>query len=787
MFCGIYLPLRHNTIKTQHSMKKSIKMAVSAIIPGLIASLSLQSCSDDNQPDEPRPFHPVETGKDIIHNNLYHVVDFSGSGAPRIPVNSLEPVEISIPEGAEITARVVTEGNNQYVEFTATDAFTSNRAVIPVAVSPKGCPEEGRHMFITAVKVADGISDRQAPARSVSNPENPMLSSYSEYMGKGTFCFGQLGNTTASILLYDHLSELDEKYITVNSTLNQEFMAEHSEESSESSMHQVSVNLGIDFKKTRKVTAGFDMVGVSGGKGIFKPRKENRGSISGSFNLGVTSETYQSLDFEYYMNLYSVRKSEVAIQMPLFELSENNQHPDTTLMALINPKFLEQLGSTEPESFNPTLFFDTWGTDLITNGVFGGRCLYLYAREENVYEHTLGVDASAEMKVINPTSGSAAKSWLDIYQANHSPYINSSVDVGYHSEDYSSATKAWSFYSVTGGYMTDNDAGKWLEGFNGSENSENWSLVSYRRLSSSALNPDTDDDSAEFNWDLYPVEKLANNVLGIYLSRFGDQMTHADSVAYERMENVVKKLADAKMDYLESHQFMANSRSPLILADVIMKNGSNGHKSGEPKSFIAEDPRHPGKKRVYYPMMANKYAHYDKGYAVETTQNAFYNAAADDEDHYWYYALAHENDCDGITDIRFLTEGEIGDYYVKRGDCSDCGGLIITDNYVWVKFAEPGTDISQKLTAFGLYDKKDAAVEPTRIFASTGGSELKRNCLESEENAWKEWWSTQSWLSKYQWNEGSMTFDIGIWCVLSTKPLDIKRFKGDNVCQPLPW
>lgn len=766
-------------------MKTCNKIAASAFLTCFTAALSLTSCSDDTQPDEPRPFQPIEVGKDIVHNNLYRVVDFDGSQTSRIELNVLDPIEISIPEGAEVTARTVSEGDKQYVEFTRTASFEKDRAIIPCYIAPKGCPKEGRHFFIIAVDDADAKDVVKKSA--VRSSDNPMLSSYSEYMGKGTFCFGALGNTTASVLLYDKLVQLDERYVTVNSTLNQEFMAEHSEESSESSMHQLSINLGMDFKKTRKVTAGYDMVGVVGGEGVFEPRKENRGTISGSFNFGVTSETAQSMDFEYYMNLYSVRKSEVAIQMPLFELSANNQKPDTTLMAIINPKFLEQLSANDPDRFDTTLFFDTWGTDVITNGVFGGRCLYMYAREENAYEQTLGVDASANMKVTNPTSGSSAKSWIDIYQLNHSPYVNGSVDAGYHSADYSSASKAWSYYKVLGGNMTNNDAGKWLEGFNGNGSSENWSLVSYRRLSSQALNPDMDNESIEINWDLYPVEKLANDVLGMYLSRFGNKMSHADSVAYDKMERVVGKLADAKMSYLEANQFKAAQRSPLILADVMMKNGSNGHAKGEPKSFIADDPRHPGKKRIYYPMMANKFANYDYGHAVETTQDAFYNGALDDEDHYWYYSLAHENDCDGIVDIRFLQESEVDDYYVKRGDSSDCGGLILNDNYVFVKFAEPGTDISSKITAFGLYEKKDAAVEPSRIFASTGGSELKRNCLESEENAWREWWNSQSWLSKYQWNEGSMTFSIAVWAVLSNKPLDITRFKGDNVCHPLPW
>ena len=42
--------------------------------------------------------------------------------------------------------------------------------------------------------------------------------------------------------------------------------------------------------------------------------------------------------------------------------------------------------------------------------------------------------------------------------------------------------------------------------------------------------------------------------------------------------------------------------------DIMMKFGTNGHKNGEPQSFVAADPRNPTTLRIYYPMMANKYA-----------------------------------------------------------------------------------------------------------------------------------------------------------------------------------
>lgn len=37
-------------------------------------------------------------------------------------------------------------------------------------------------------------------------------------------------------------------------------------------------------------------------------------------------------------------------------------------------------------------------------------------------------------------------------------------------------------------------------------------------------------------------------------------------------------------------------------------------------------------------------------------------------------------------------------------------------------------------------DKNEAGDDDDVIIGSTGGSELKRNCTQEEENAWKEFW-----------------------------------------------
>lgn len=765
-------------------MKRFFKFALFAVLP-----LLAFSCSDDEPNGGPNQDPDSEDYNDVVFNRLAQVLTLDEQNSAKIEINTSEPVEVTMPERSALSVTTVIEDGKQYAKVESTEYFTGNYAIENVLVAPKNDPKHGRHMFVVAIKEGGGTNKIAA---SRSNPSSPLLSCYSEVMGKGTFCFGELGNTQSSVLLYDRIVELGERYVTVNSTINQESMVELNEATSESAMHQFAISAGVDFKKTIRTSPGpAESITIDGVVHEIQPEKPVAGSLTGSFSFGVTTTDKESQDFEYYMNLLNVRKSEVAIQMPLFELSANNQHPDVTLFTMVHPNFIDQIIHSSPDSFDPDLFFDTWGTDVITNGVFGGRCLYLYARSENVYEHSLGIDASASLKYNKKVN--EGESWLDIYKARNSPYVSGNVDASYHSEEYQSASKEFSYFKVVGGNLNDNNAAKWLEAFNSSTTSENWSLISYRRLPSEALNPDADNDE-EFNWELYPVEKLANDMLLMYYSVNAGQMTHDDSIAANRSEKVIEKLCDAKIPYLEAHAFKAAERSRIVVADFMMKNGENGHKKGDPKSFIALDPRDNSKKKylIYYPMMANKYSPVDKGYAIETSQDKFYPGLLDDEDQYWYYALAHENDCDGIVDFKLVKDSEAGDYYHPRGDNADVGGSggLLNNNRVQVKYFDPAiNDPSEKITAVGLYLKKDdnKTVKTDRIFASSGGSELAPNATESEFNAWDEWWKTGSRVVDYQWNEKGLINQVRIWGVCSTKTLPISRFKDKGICHPKPW
>lgn len=747
----------------------------------MMVSLSagfFSSCSSD---DEPEKLTLIDTETDLVHNRLVYQFDLDSEQAFRIPLNTLGRVDVSFRPDTPLEARRVDADGVAYVEVDVAPGFTGDVLVAPVRISPAGNPDAGRHVILVGTR--GGATPSGAPRReSGRTASSPLFSVYSEYLGKGTMCFGALGNTTKSVMLYDKLANLDESVVTVNSTLNEEKMIEKNETSSESMMTELGVNIGVDFTKTKKSTVGFKLDEAAG---AFIPNKETTHKVSGSFNFGYDGKVSASEDWEYYLNIYMVRKSEVAVQMDRFELTDNNQKPDPMLIGLVNPDFISQLSDTDPSRFDADRFVRDWGTDVITQGSFGGILFYCYGRKENAYERSLAIDASAELKVSHPNA--QGKGMEFIFTAKNSPYISGGVDASYKNAQYNAASYSTGFFECRGGNMNDNNAEEWLKGFNDLNNSHLWSIIGYNRLSDNAL--DLDDETQ--SWALYPVDQMANTLLGIYLSQVKqEEMTASDKAACDRFEQNARKISDARISLIEEHALDMGARTRMVVADFMMKNGSNGHKHGEPSPFIAQDPRDPSGKKylMYYPMFGNRYSPTDKGYAIETSQNAYYPGALDDEDQYWYYALAKETDCDGIVDIRFLRKEEFPDYFYLRGDGAHCGGLKLNDNFVCVKYYDPAINTpNQKITAVGLYLKQngDKSVSASRIFASSGGAELPLSATESEYNSWQQWWSTDAKVIDYQWNEGSMLGETPIWGICSTKDLPIDKVK--NITHPKKW
>lgn len=183
-------------------------------------------------------------------------------------------------------------------------------------------------------------------------------------------------------------------------------------------------------------------------------------------------------------------------------------------------------------------------------------------------------------------------------------------------------------------------------------------------------------------------------------------------------------------------------------------------------------------------MMANKFAPYDEGYAMETTQNEYYVSVNDSEDHYWYYALAHADDCYGITDVQFVKD--VPEWYTPRGDNAFPGsGFDITKNRVCVRFEAPGVEDSRKITAFGLYEKSDDPFTATRVMSATAGAELRPYPTSQEQSQWESFWNNGGWYNRTQWNEGTISVHCKIWPCMTCKPLDPEKVK--NTYHPKKW
>lgn len=748
-----------------------IKQYLKFLFLSLVLAVCFAGCTPRSDEDINPPSSPEQDYlDDIVHGKLFHIIDVDSMDSFKLALNTIDGVSLSVSDNDHYGVETRIIDGVQYVVPTKLGAEQVRACeVVKLKVALDDQPEKARNILLVFRKNIANTSSE------------PLLSCYSEYLGKGTRSYERISNTTRSVLLYDYIEDLDENYLTVNSTLNSLKMLEYSGSDYEETMTTWAFNVGASFKHTRPGVFTNDNVIVSAElpqpKTPVKTRKTS--VLSGSFNFGMSGSLNTSLAYEYYMNLYLVKKAEIALNMTRFEYSDNNENPDLSLFSILSEDFVQQVCNVSSSSFNATQFFDDWGTDVITQAVFGGYNLYIYGRTENAYENSVGFDACAELKRTKPAV-TASHSWIDVYKNNHSDYASGNFDVEYMNDDYHEASKAVEVSMTVGGNMVDNDAQAWLDGFNNSSESDKWALIGYRRVSDEQVagNPE---DSVSL---LYPIETLAHDMVSAYYLNFKDEMSESDINAYNNAADNVNALINAKEQYLNSHAQQMTPKPRLVVADMIMLYGENGHKNGDPKPFIGTDPRNASRKWIYYPIMANKYAPCDNGYALETSQDD-YTVAVDTNDEYWYYALASETDCDGIVELQFEKEGSKDvEYFVKRGDCShESSNDTNTSNYLWVKYFDPAQyNASQKITAVGFYDKDDKV-----IIANTGGSELKRNASESEVNEWNSFWSDREQNTKL-WNEGGIDIHSNhIYPVFVRKDLPIERMTEANVCHPLKW
>ena len=728
--------------------KKMLKLFLSSLCCGILCF----SCDNDPIIPEPPREDPYVTqpGFDFLGGKLIHLVNLDSLSQGQMKLTVNEAVEIDALDFSDAfkdkfhieSVDIEELGISQTVENGVnTLNFQPNLDkgkafhLVPIRVTLKDFPVHTRIVIL-------GFYNTPTATKSEA-----LKSVYSEYLGKGTNCYGDIPNTTKSVMEYDQIIAMAKPLVTTNTTLNEQTMIEYLSEDYEKTSNSWSLNLGFSMK-TKK-------------------------GISGSANLGISKSKTESNSHEFYTNIYQVKMANIKMDMNLFEMSSNNKMPDPRILGLTNPFLLEQLAQSK--NLDTNKFFQEWGTDIITQGVFGGYYMHIYARQENIYETNVGVDAGISLQKTSAAAGGGdqkAGQWLKIFQLKNSPYMGGSVSFSHDHNDYKMASNAFTFEKQIGGDRS-LTPDKWIAGFNNG-NTDTWSLISYR------LNEDPETTPS----CIYAIDQYIKNINDLIVLMYEglEGLSEKDSIAINQFKANYKKIDAALEPFITGKLQQIEGKKPrLIVADFMMKTGDNGHKEGDPKPFIGDDPRNLGKKLIYYPMMANDKAPCNHWYALETSQEK-YVVASDKKDHYWYYAMTPDDENSGIVDILFDNKGH--DFYTKRGNHANEGlSVAIPNRYTYVKFFDKGVNKpTDKLTAVCIVSDKN-------IIAATGGSEIGEGYTQTEKNAfdafWKDKESTKVNTNNFYGIGASRPHGVSLY--YTKKDLPIKRMSNTTVHQPKPW
>lgn len=668
---------------------RTIHLSLSHILCIGASVLFLSSCSDDDTPayrDSNLP--DIEEGQlDIAGGYNVLMLDCDQIDDFRHPLGTRKSTTVSVDESCPYIFEVVKDNDDaQYLM--ARLRHDHNPEFI------------GTKSYMLHLTTTDGAQskDVRIVVRNLSSPTS--VNDYAYNIGKGTDIYADLGNVKYPVLEFDAIAaHLTDNVNNVQQAIHFEIGGERYEET----MERMSVSVGLD-----------------GSSPTINSKHKFFFTAGGSF--GQESLNHSIKNYEYYLGFYGKVMAEVKLN-PDWLIP---YQADDNLCELLEPTINDALnnpGSPVYQKYPDTQegifsLLDHYGAHVITKAAFGGTYIWMYGRKENAYEHSIGHDASAHMS-FKGTNGKPATEWVEMYQKIHSsPYISANGVGSDYDYDYEKASDAFERSVVTGG-DANTDIVTWESNFS-TEKPDKWVIVSYKTL---------DDDEARM----------------IPLYEFIDDKT---SQRYKAIKEYWEAYQDSKYE--------DPAEDKIVLADFMMKKASSSsHQSGEPKSFVAEGPD--GNKYIYFPMMANGnflYADSDggfvyreqQGYAAETNQDHF--VSADTEAcHYWYYALAYDSECNGITDILFDNDDHSG--YTRRGDHANDGvSGLIDNNYVYVKTGTSSTPCAEKIKAVGLYNhsNKDKNSDPDkwRIWATSGGAEMKKPFENSEsisafDSYWEPW------------------------------------------------
>lgn len=563
------------------------------------------------------------------------------------------------------------------------------------------------------------------------------VSEYAKKIGQGTKVWADLGNVTFAVLDFDAIApQLQDNVNTVGSGEHFEIAGSRYDET----MEKMSVNVGI--------------AGSS-------PSIAKKFFMSGGSTFSQEKCTNNINNIEFYLGYYYKVMAEVKLNRAWLANHEQNG----TLYALLDTIANDVLNNPGTGAYalysndeaGMAQLFEDYGTHVIMQGSFGGNYIYMYGRYENAYEESIGHDASANIKC-SQTTGEAARTWLEQYQKKMcSPYISADGDGSDYTSEYRDVTVGFDMTIATGGDGT-MDIETWDATIR-SDNPGGWALVSYTTL-------DTQEDH---DGHLLPITEFICDP---------ERKAAAEKYMEAYLAGKVKELIEAK----------------LVLADIKMIAADDHREKGTPKPKVDVGPDGVTN-YLYFPMMANKHAPTDKGYAMQTHQDE-YVVDSGTNAHYWYYALGYDHKCNGFTDIRF--DNHEHDDWTRRGTHANDGVVgAINNNYVMIKPGTSTTPYEDKIKAVALMKESDKGCTTLgdRLMASSGGAEFKKPFESSE---------TKAAFDNY-WGQGYGRYDTTVfytgglvtynhfYIVYSKNPLPLTKLSfGDGnttppICPPTKW
>lgn len=718
-----------------------------------MGAFSLAACSSDDEPLNPEPPIP-DIDNDLLGGKLFYYINLSEITEGDFMLETSEPIDFFTYDDDNFGLTVKDSEDGQYIDANIPNGFSGERLVFPGYAVGRETGKTRNVIFIVTNDINDENSDGYNWTES-----SKVHTAISNVLGKGTFCYGELGNGNHNILLYDHLPITNQELFYFSTDVNRQTL----DEIKTTSFNSLTEKWGFN-------------IGVSGKYGGFK----------GGFDFGMKGFKKESNDYEYYMLYYKVERADMKLHISeMSKMAKKNADEASKVLGFFARGFREAIIENCTEKFNTDAFYKEWGTDMISQGTLGGYYNLVYTREENIHQNSIGFDLSLYASYTKEKQETDPfVKWFDkILDRSKDPDLTGKASVSYDKEKYFSSTKAEKKTTSKGGNRSIDDPDKWISAFNEEDDADKWSLIQYKTTG--------DVVGEDGEWYLVPLDQLGEIVVDAVetLLNSTSNLSKDDKTLIKNARDNVQKLKDARQDFIESQLLEDADKSPLVIADVMMVNNGNRRFVGEPKPFLGTDPRDPSKHRMYYPMICNsnfaikKPSKGMRGKPIDTNDDVFLSSRHTSS-HYWYYSLAHANDCTPIVDIRFLTEKEAHDnsayrFYHKRGDHArhGLGGLLTKERYVFVKYQDSGYDstLDAPITAFGLYDDhKDYSQRDLEehIIASTAGAELPLNYMPSEYGTFRAFWNTgSSTIRNNHFYEGGGALPHPLKLIYSTKPL----------------